>query len=925
MNNVTALLALAVLPVLCRAVEIDLDQVKGVDLWGGRKAHPAVVNPVLSHDPEATISLCGEWDFTTYELEGRGELPFRNGIWGLFFKQEWKNSRKIQVPGCWEAQGVGEPGIGESWDIRFDDAVKPLRHKFTGVGWYRRSVRVPEAWSGRRIWLKLGGVKSAAWVWVNERQAAHVETLCASVKYDVTDLVKPGEDATVAVQVDNRRPSRAGEANEVNRWGGIVRAIEFEATPSEVWIDDAWVSGDFDGRMAKAQVEIEGTGREETGRRVRVTVEGERVEKEVSSSSLVLEIPLRDFRPWSSEHPNLYTATVELVGADGRVLQTRRERFGVRKLEVRGKEFFLNERPCFFRGFGDVSTYPMTGQSPADRKEHREHLAVAKASGFNFVRLHTHCEVPEYFEAADELGIMVQPELPYYSDMTTEGFLFDPVRDVTEVWRTFRRHPSFCVYSMGNEGSFGPDLDRTLHTYVKAMDPDRLKINQDCHELAMNPPEASDYVGGPITVWPRGEFDPDRPFVCHEYMNLSIKLDSRLESRFTGVWQPPVTRRERADWLAKFGLDQDWGDRLQDASHVLQRIYQKQGIECARTDPHCDGYSFWTIVDDVVANCGTYTAQGIFNPFWEPKTRGFAPKDLAMFNSSAGVFLDVRPEGRVFVSGEKVDAAVLLANYAEEEMKDATLVWTVDSEKGPLSRGQMPVGDLVCGPVRQIAGFVIDPPTVARPIKATVSLTVTMAGRTAVSNAWDCWIFPHRNLRDGSRLAIADAFMKALGGRYRNAVPEARAAEADVVIAPYDSALAAEALARGQKVVVLGKCDGAANVKLSWWFMGTQVGTAFREHPALAGLPHQGVLNELFFRIVKEGAELPLPGVRPEDLIAVGEGGDACYCYLAEQRSGKGVALKAFGLDVISPTPEGTALLDGMIDYLSEGGMGDEL
>ena len=166
---------------------------------------------------------------------------------------------------------------------------------------------------------------------------------------------------------------------------------------------------------------------------------------------------------------------------------------------------------------------------------------------------------------------MIQPELPYYNDVTTEGFAFDPKRDVTELYEHFRRHPSFAVYSMGNEGSFGPLLDRQLHAYVKTMDPDRLKINQDGQVAWINPPESSDFLGGPVKPWPRGSFNPERPFVAHEYLNLCIKCDSRDEALYTGVWMPPATRKGRADWLAKFGLDHTWGDRLQDAQNALQR------------------------------------------------------------------------------------------------------------------------------------------------------------------------------------------------------------------------------------------------------------------------------------------------------------------------------------------------------------------
>ena len=423
-------------------------------------------------------------------------------------------------------------------------------------------------------------------------------------------------------------PSRKGLFSAMHRWGGIYRDVEFEATP-QTFIDDAWVRGLFDEKAAEVHVKVVRHPLKSSLPAVRVTLlggPGQCVETTAFGGETVVRLPLPNFRPWSPEHPNLYTARVDLV-ENGQVIQTRLERFGVRKLEVRGKEFYLNGKPFYVRGFGDDHVYPITGITPPDRDLHRAHLAKARAAGFNFVRLHTHTELPEYYEAADELGIMIEPELPYYSDSPTEGFAFDPKRDVTELWRHFRRHPSFAVYSMGNEGSFGPTLDARLHAYVKAMDPDRLKINQDCQSEKINPPEAADYLGGPIKPWPRGSFNPERPFVTHEYLNLCIKCDSRDEALYTGAWMPPATRKGRADWLAKFGLDHTWGDRLQDAQNALQRHYQKQGVEAARADPYCDGHIFWTIVDVVVGqgNPCFYTAQGLFNPFWESKRGGGAP------------------------------------------------------------------------------------------------------------------------------------------------------------------------------------------------------------------------------------------------------------------------------------------------------------
>ena len=911
--------------------------------WGGRTAYPAVVNSVMGNEEGSVVSLRGEWEFST-----QGRTLGRNGIWQPFYKAKtWPEARTIQVPGCWEAQGVGGPGDGECWDAVWDHNAKPIRHKHMGNGWYRNTVTIPAAWKGKRVWLKVGGVKSAGWFWVNDRQVALVNNYCGTYKYEVTDLVTPGEDAKVVVLVKNDVPSRKGLFSAMHRWGGIYRDVEFEATPQS-FIDDAWVRGLFDEKAAEVHVVVAYPATAEKqqadNNKIRLTIEGNVVERPITlnpqSSILNLQysIPLPSFRPWSPEHPNLYTARVDLV-ENGQVIQTRHERFGVRKFEVRGKEFCLNGKPFYVRGFGDDHVYPMTGLTPPDRDLHRAHLAKARAAGFNFVRLHTHTELPEYYEAADELGIMIEPELPYYSDSPTEGFAFDPKRDVTELYEHFRRHPSFAVYSMGNEGSFGPTLDARLHAYVKAMDPDRLKINQDCQSEKINPPEAADYLGGPIKPWPRGSFNPERPFVTHEYLNLCIKCDSRDEARYTGVWMPPATRKGRADWLAKFGLDHTWGDRLQDAQNALQRHYQQQGVEAARADPYCDGHIFWTIVDVVVGqgNPCFYTAQGLFNPFWEPKRGGFTPEEFARFNSPSCILLDVPDTKRVFASGDTLSADFLFAHFGDAPLKNASLEWRLDlggscscatenadaRQRVPPVGGNLPIGEILLGPARKVATANITFPAVSKPVKAT--LTATLAEATPVmesrrpggaSNSWDFWVFPRRVQRDGRGIAVAPQFRAELAKRYDGLLPATDAARAKVVVAAYGSPLAAEALARGQRVIMLAGVNGKPNVSLGWWWMGRQVGTALANHPALASLPHEGVLSPLLFRLVLDsGKPMPYAGLAQDDMLIVGEGGSLCYLYLAQGNVGSGKAVMAFGLNLLADTPEAAVFLDGLIDY----------
>ena len=973
MKTLFASIAITVTTLTLHGVD---DELHGVDTWAGLRPQPAVVNPVGRTPSPDIISLRGEWEFVTQPKSfcrryRHTKTPFAkvdektpaNRISGM--DKPWSKGRKIMVPGVWEAQGVGEPGMSITWDPLWDCSTKKLNHIYMGEGWYRKDIALPKDWNGKTVWIKIGGIRSQGWIWVNKHPVAWVDTYCGTYKYDITPFVKLGETNRILVCVNNVLPSRKGLMSNVHRWGGIYRDIELEATP-DTYIDDAWIRGDFDKREAEVHVSVScGDGNKckmENGkckivdREIRFSADGKtesfKVDmvnaKSASTNSpfsilnFTFAVSLAELRPWSPEHPNLYTGIVELV-ENGRIVQTRRERFGIRKLEVRGKELYLHGKPVYVRGFGDDHVYPIVGITPPDREQHRAHLAKARAAGFNFTRLHTHTELPEYFEAADELGILIQAELPYYSDMTTEGFAFDPKRDVTELWRNYRRHPSFAVYSMGNEGSFGPVLDRRLHAYIKAIDPDRLKINQDCHEAWLNPPEAADYLGGPIKPWQRGSVNPERPFVTHEYLNLCVKCDSRDESLYSGVWQPPATRKGRAEWLAKFGLGMEWGDRLQDSQHVLQRHYQKEGVESARRDPYCDGYIFWTIVDVVVEQSGAYTAQGLFNPFWEQKRGGFSAEEFARFNSPSCVLLDTADDNRVFTSGDTLAADFLFANFGEGALKNAMLEWNlsiigraasprppsarsasapyqdstvgarVPRDRSPIMQGRIPLGAIPIGPVRKAATVNITFPDVDKPVKATLTAKLGDA-----SNCWDFWVFPKRTKRDGSGIAVPSRYRAQMEKRYEGLLTEADAARAKVVIAEYGSQMAVDALARGQRVIALSGLGGKPNVKLGWWWMGRQVGTAIAEHPALAALPHEGALTPLFFRLVLDtGKYLPYAGLSQDDMLIVGEGGDKCYLYLAQANIGRGSAMMGFGLNLLGDTPEATALMDGLIDYVS--------
>lgn len=119
--------------------------------------------------------------------------------------------------------------------------------------------------------------------------------------------------------------------------------------------------------------------------------------------------------------------------------------------------------------------------------------------------------------------------------------------------------------------------------------------------------------------------------------------------------------------------------------------------------------------------------------------------------------------------------------------------------------------------------------------------------------------------------------------------------------------------------VSLSSQSGERNNRLGWWFAGDQVGTAFKPHPVLRHVPYEPSLSALFFRIVRKPIRLPIEGLGPKDVIAAGEGKDLAGLYLSEGMAiGGGRHIRISGLDVLSDTPEGTAILDGALDCMED-------
>ncbi len=130
--------------------------------------------------------------------------------------------------------------------------------------------------------------------------------------------------------------------------------------------------------------------------------------------------PGPDVPLWDESDPALVRLSLNLdaEAGDAAFSHTHTARFGMRDFTRDGSRLLLNGRPVFLRGRIDCANFPLTGYAPMEKDEWLRLMRIHKDWGLNHIRYHSWCPPAAAFEAADETGILLQPELPTYRPST---------------------------------------------------------------------------------------------------------------------------------------------------------------------------------------------------------------------------------------------------------------------------------------------------------------------------------------------------------------------------------------------------------------------------------------------------------------------------------------------------------------------------
>ena len=362
------------------------------------------------------------------------------------------------LPGTTAQQHIGTPNTARETD--FFTEVYP----FEGQIWLKKTVTVPDAMLGKRLILQLERTRITK-LWVNGQYAGSCDSLCAPHSYDITAFAARQTELVICVK-NTDYPTKGGHMTSPDtqtNWIGITGDITLTAyadlrlTALRAYPDAATksvrVTGTLCGGLQTACV-IQAEAYDQSGHTVPLPILSRHTicaDRE-GDFSLLLQIP--DAPLWSEYCPVCIRLTLTLPeSGDCETLC-----FGMRNFTACGDHFEINGNAVMLRGKHDGLVFPLTGAAPTDVDQWMRVFSIAKEWGINHYRFHTCCPPEACFVAADRMGIYLEPELPFWGTVHApddENFQREEqaylIHEGLRIADAYGNHPSFCMFSLGNE------------------------------------------------------------------------------------------------------------------------------------------------------------------------------------------------------------------------------------------------------------------------------------------------------------------------------------------------------------------------------------------------------------------------------------------------------------------------------------------
>lgn len=341
------------------------------------------------------------------------------------------------------------------------------------------------------------------YVWVNGKKVGYSQGANNVAEFNITDYVKAGNNV-IAVEVYRWTDGSYIEDQDMFRLSGIHRPVYVYATP-KVHVRDYFLKSEFTGDdyskasfivetdvknygkkkspVTTVDVSLLDAGGKEVVRFVQNMKELKSKENMVGSMKAVINNPSL----WSAEQPYLYTAVISLKDQNGNVIEAMSSKFGFRKIEIKNKRVYINNKQVFFKGANRHDIHPQFGKA-VPTESMRQDILLMKQHNLNTIRTSHYPNDPRMYAMFDYYGLYVMDEADLenhgnYSIGDNPSWLPAFKDRVERMIHRDKNHPSVIFWSMGNEGGNGKNYDAVCK-FARELDPSRLVHYEGRNESA---------------------------------------------------------------------------------------------------------------------------------------------------------------------------------------------------------------------------------------------------------------------------------------------------------------------------------------------------------------------------------------------------------------------------------------------------------
>ncbi|WP_316795574.1 beta-galactosidase GalB [Pedobacter agri] len=569
-------------------------------------------------EPRTRTSFNKNWKFFLGDEPGAKSPAFIDTKWrNLTLPHDWSIEGKFDEKNPAKPEGGGLP---------------------TGIGWYRKEFTAPADFQNRLVTIEFDGVYKNSEVWINGKYLGKRPYGYSSFSYEISKFLKSGKNI-IAVKVDN-------SAQPDSRWysgSGIYRNVWLTST-AKVAVSNwgTFVTADNDGKV-QIQSQIQNkTLKSQTVIIVNsvYTADGKLLNKSkpqtlkidtsgtISHSNLEIKNPIL----WSVENPNQYKLVTQIL-QNGKVIDTYETKFGIRSFNFDAeKGFSLNGKPMKILGVCLHHDLGALGAAVNVRAMERQ-LEIMKEMGVNAIRTAHNPPAPEFLDLCDKMGFLVMDEaFDMWAKKKTKNdyhlnFAEWHKRDLEDMIKRDRNHPSIILWSIGNEireqfDSTGIAITKELVGIVINLDKSRPVISAltetDAKKNFIYQANALDIYGLNYNHKLYKDFPKNYPGVKF----LATETTSALETR--GFYDTADTiRRWPRDGKTKFTEgNKEWSASSYDNVSAYWGSTHEETWKAAKKYDHVSGLFVWTGFD--------YLGEPLPYP-WPARSSYFGIVDLAGF------------------------------------------------------------------------------------------------------------------------------------------------------------------------------------------------------------------------------------------------------------------------------------------------------